>query len=174
MTTVKYVKQYCCVQSLSCVQLVETPWTAAYHAFQSIISESLLKLMSIESVMPSNHLISCFLLLLLPSIFPSIRVFSNESDLCIRQPNYWSFSFSISLSNEYSSLTSFWIFWLISLLSKQQLKVNLIAQSLEVPTCCEMHSNRNRKSACFVGLCWAKSLQSCLILCDPTGNKTKC
>ena len=152
MITVKYVKQYCGVQSLSCVQLVETPWTAACHALQSFtISENLLKLMSIESVMPSNHLISCFLLLLLPSSFPSIMVFSNESGLCIKQPNYW--SFSISLSNEYSSLTSFWIYWLISLLPKQQLKVNLIVQSLEVPTC-EMHSHRNRKSTCCIGLCW--------------------
>ena len=141
MVTVKYVKQYCCVQSLSYIQLVETPWTAACHAFQSFtISENLLKLTSIESLMPSNHLISCFLLLLLPSTFPSIMVFSNESGLCIRWPNYWSFSFSISLSNEYSSLISFQIYWLISLLSQQQLKVNLIVQSLEVPTCCEMQS----------------------------------
>ena len=75
-------------------------------------SWSLLKLMFIESVMPSNHLILCHSLLLLPSIFPSIRVFSNELPLLIRRPNYWSFSFSISPSNEYSGLISFWIDWL--------------------------------------------------------------
>ena len=84
-----------------------TPWTAAHQGSLSITnSQSLFKLMSIESVMPSNHLILCPLLLL-PSIFPSIRVFSNESVLHIRWPNYWSFSFSISLSNEYSGLISF-------------------------------------------------------------------
>ena len=84
------------------------PWTAAYQAFLSITNSwSLLKLRSIESVMPSNHLILCHLLLLLPSIFPSIRVFSNESVLCIRWSKYWSFSFSISPSNEYSGLISF-------------------------------------------------------------------
>ena len=96
------------VQSLSCVQLFATPWTAAYQASLSFNnSRSLLKLMSIESVMPSNHLILCHPLLLLPSIFPSIRVFSNESLLHIRWPEYWSFSFSISPSNEYSRLISF-------------------------------------------------------------------
>ena len=90
-----------------------TLWTAACQASQSIAnSRSLLKLMSIESVMPSNHLIFCRPLLLLPSIFPSIRVFSNESVLCIRLLNYWSFSFSISPSNEYSGLISFKIDWL--------------------------------------------------------------
>ena len=85
-----------------------TWWTAVHQASLSITnSRSLLKLMSIESVMPSNHLILCCSLLLLPSIFPSIRVFSNESVLCIRWPKYWSFSFSISPSNEYSGLISF-------------------------------------------------------------------
>ena len=84
-----------------------TPWTAARQASLSFtISRSLLKLMSIESLMPSNHLILCCLLLLLPSIFPSIRVFSNESGLHVRWPKYWSFSFSISLSNEYSGLNT--------------------------------------------------------------------
>ena len=89
-------------------------WTAACQASLSIItnSRSLLKLMSIESVMPSNHLVLCHPLLLLPSIFPSSRVFSNESVLCIRWPKYWSFSFSISPSNEYSGLISFRIDWL--------------------------------------------------------------
>ena len=96
------------VQSLSRVQLSATPWTAARQTFQSITnSRSLLKVMSFESVMPSNHLILCCPLLLPPSIFPSIRVFSNESVLCIKWPKYWSFSFSISPSNEYSGLISF-------------------------------------------------------------------
>ena len=99
--------QFSSVQSLSCVQLFATTWTAAYQASLSITnSQSLLKLISIESVMPSNHLILYHPLLLLPSIFPSIRVFSNESVLHIRWPKYWSFSFSISPSNEYSGLNS--------------------------------------------------------------------
>ena len=99
--------QFSSVQSLSRVQLFETPWTAARQASLSITnSQSLFKLMSIESVMPSNHLILCRPLLLPPLIFPSIRVFSSESVLCIRWPKYWSFSFSISPSNEYSGLIS--------------------------------------------------------------------
>ena len=90
-----------------------TPWTAAHQASLSIANLwSLLKLMSIESMMPSNHFILCCPLLLLPSIFPSIRVFSNESVLCIRWPKYWSFSFSISPSNEYSGLIYFRMDWL--------------------------------------------------------------
>ena len=89
------------------------PWTAACQASLSFaISRSLFKLMSIESVMPSIHLILCRPLLLLPSIFPSIRVFSSESVLCIRWPKYWSFSFNISPSNEYSGLISFRMDWL--------------------------------------------------------------
>ena len=100
------------VQSLRRVWLFATPWTAAHQASLSITnSHSLLKLMSIESVMPSNHLILGHSLLLLPSIFPSIRIFPNESALCIRWPNYWSFSFKISPSNEYSGLISFRIDW---------------------------------------------------------------
>ena len=96
------------VQSLSRVRLFATPWAAALQASLSITnSRSLLKLMSIESVMPSNHLILCRPLLLLPSIFPSIRVFSNELALYIRWPKYWSFSFSISPSSECSRLISF-------------------------------------------------------------------
>ena len=93
------------VQLLNRVQLFATPWTAACQAFLSI-SQSLLKLMSIKSVMPSNHLILCRPLLLPPSIFPSVRIFSNESVLRIRWPKYWSFSFSLSPSNEYSGLIS--------------------------------------------------------------------
>ena len=99
------------VQSLSCFQLFATPWIAARQASLSLtISQSLLKLMSIKSVMPSNHLLLCHPLLLLPSIFPRIRVFSNELALH-RWPKYWSFKFSISLSKEYSGLISFWIDW---------------------------------------------------------------
>ena len=98
--------------NLSCVLFFATPWTAALQASLSITnSESLLKLMSIELVMTSNHLILCHPLHLLPSIFPSIRVFSNESVLQIRWPKYWSFSFSISPSNEYSGLISFRTGW---------------------------------------------------------------
>ena len=101
------------VQSLSHVQLFANPWTAACQASLSIInSGSPPKPMSIESVMPSNHLILCHPLLLLPSIFPSIRVFSNESALWIRWPKYWSFSFSISPSNEHRGLISFRMGWL--------------------------------------------------------------
>ena len=100
-------------QLLSRVRLFVTPWTAACQASLSITnSESLLKLMSTESVMPSNNLIHCHPLFLLPSIFPSIRVFSNESVLCIMWPKYWSFSFSISPSNEYSGLIIFRLDWL--------------------------------------------------------------
>ena len=104
---------YSTVQSLICVRLFETPWTAAHQASLSIVnSQSLLKLTSIESVMPSNLLILCCSLPLLPSVFPSIRVFSSESVLHIRWPKYRSFSFSINLSNEYSRLISFRIDWL--------------------------------------------------------------
>ena len=100
-----------CSVAQSCLTFA-TPWTAARQASLSITNSwSLLKLMSIESVMPSNHLILCRPLLLLPSIFPSVRIFSNESALCIRWPKYWSFSFSISPSNEYSGLISFRIEW---------------------------------------------------------------
>ena len=101
------------VQSLSCVRLFATPWTAARQASLSITnSRSLPKLKSIESVMPSNHLILCCPLFLLPSIFPSIRVFSNESAYRIRWPKYWSFSFNISPSNEHSGLISSRMDWL--------------------------------------------------------------
>ena len=100
------------VQLLSHVWLFATPWTAVYQSSLLINSRTLLKLMSIELVMPSNHLILCHSLLLLPSIFPSIRVFSNESVLHIRWPTYWRFSFSISPSNEYSGLISFRMDWL--------------------------------------------------------------
>ena len=101
------------LQSLSFVLLFPTPWTAARQASLAItFSQSLLKIMSRELVMPSNHLILCHPLLLPPSIFSSIRVFSNESALPIRWPQYWSFSFSTSPSNEYSGLISFRMDWL--------------------------------------------------------------
>ena len=115
--------QFSSVQSLSCVWLFVTPWTAAWQASLSITNSwSLLKLMSIELVMPSNHLILCSPLLLPPSIFPSIRVFSNESALRITWPKYWSFSFNISPSNEYSGLISFRIDWLDLLTVQRALK----------------------------------------------------
>ena len=105
--------QFHSVQSLSCVWLFATPWITAFQASLSITnSQSLLKLMPIESVMPSNHLILCCPLLLLPPIPPSIRVFSNESTLCMRWPKYWSFSFSISPSNEHPGLISSRMDWL--------------------------------------------------------------
>ena len=103
------------VQSLSCVQLFVTPCTAAHQASLSITNSwSLLKVMSIESVMSSDYVILCHLFLFLPSIFPSIRVFSNESALRMRWSKYWSFSFSISPSNEYSGLISFRTGWMSS------------------------------------------------------------
>ena len=120
------------VQLLSRVGLFVTPWTAAHQASLSITSfQSLLKLMSIGSVMPSNHLILCCPLLLLPSIFPSIRVFSNDSVLHIRWPKYWSFSFSTSPSNEYSGLISFRMDWLDLLAVQGILKSLLQHHSLK-------------------------------------------
>ena len=126
-------------QLLNHVWLFETSWTAAHQAsLSSTVSQSLLKIMSIESVMPSNHLILCCPLSFLPSIFPSIRVFSNESALHIRWSEYWSFSFSISPSNEYSVVISFRMDWfdllvvqgtLKSLLQHQSLKTSVLGHS---------------------------------------------
>ena len=117
------------VQSLSCVGLFVTPWIAACQASLSITNSwSLLKLMTVMSVMPSNQFILCCPLLLLPSIFPNIRVFSNESALHIRCPKYWSFSFSISLSNEYSGLISLRIDW-FDLLAVQGTLKSLLQQN---------------------------------------------
>ena len=114
-----YYWTFSSVQSLSCVRLFATPWIAARQASLSITnSRSLLRLTSIESVMPSNHLILCHPLLLLPSIFPSIRVFSNEPALCIRWPKYWSFSLNISPFKEHSGLILFGCTGWISLESK--------------------------------------------------------
>ena len=110
-TTALFSVPFVVVQLLSCVWLFATPWTAARQASLSLaISQHLLKLMSIESVMPSSHLILCRPLLLLPSVFASIRIFSNESALCIRWPKYW--SFSVSPSNEHPGLISFRMDWL--------------------------------------------------------------
>ena len=115
--------QFSSIQSLSCVWLSATLWTAAHQASLSITNHlSLLKLMSIALVMPSNHLSLCHPLLLPPSIFASIRVFSNESVLPIKWPKYWSFSFNISSSNEYSGLISFRIDWLDLLAVQETLK----------------------------------------------------
>ena len=111
------------VQLLSCAQLFANPWTITHQASLSFtISQSLLKLMSIESVMPSIHLILCRPLLLLPSIFPSIRVFSNGSALRIRRPKYWSLGFNISPSSEYSGLISFKMDWFDLLAAQGTLK----------------------------------------------------
>ena len=131
------------VQLLSHVRLFVTRWTAAHQASQSITNSwSLLKFMSIDSVMPSNHLILCHPLLLLPSIFPSIRVFSSESVLHIRWPKYWSFSFNISPSNEHPGLISFRMDWL-DLLAVQGTRKSLL----------QHHSSKAsilRRSAFFV------------------------
>ena len=116
--------QFSSVQWLSWVRLFVTPWIAARQAYLSITNSwSLLKLMSIELVMPSSHLIICRPLLLLPPIPPSITVFFNESTLCMRWPKYWSFSFSISPSNEHPGLISFWIDWFDLRASQQTLRV---------------------------------------------------
>ena len=133
-----------------------TPWTAAHQSSQSITnSRSLLKLTSIESVMPSNHLILCRPLLLLPSIFPSIRVFSNESALHIRWPKYWSFSFNISLSNEYSGLISFRMDWLDlpavqgtlkSLFQHDSSKASILSSAFFLPTLTSVHDYWKNRS----------------------------
>ena len=125
MVSITYFIHYCIVivQWLSHVWFFATPWTAAHQASLSLtVSQSLLKLMPIESVMPSNHLILCCPLLLLTSVFASIRVFSNESVLHIRWPKYWSFSFSNSPSNEYSGLISFRMDWFDLLVVQETLK----------------------------------------------------
>ena len=134
--------QFSSVQSLSHVRLFVTPWTVKCQASLSITSsQSLPKFMSIESVMPSNHLIFCHPLLLLPSIFPSIRVFSNESALHIKWPKYWSFSFSISPSNEHPGLISFRMDWL-----------DLLAVQGTLKSLLQLHSSKAsilRRSAFF-------------------------
>ena len=144
--------QFSSVQSLSCVQLFTTLWTAACQASLYIINfRNLLKLMSIESMMPYNHLILCHPPLLLPSIFPSIRVFLNESALHIRWPKYWSFLFIISPSNEYSGLICFMMDWLDLLVVKGTLESSptrqfksinsLVLSFLHSPTLTSVHDH---------------------------------
>ena len=129
------------VQLLSCVRLFVSPWTWTCQVSLSIInSQSLLKLMSIESVRRSNRLILCHPFLLLPSIFPSIRVFSSESVLHIRWPKYWSFSFSFSPSNEYSRLISFRMDWLDLLAVQGTFKSLLQHQSTKASILCSLLS----------------------------------
>ena len=166
--------------SLSHVKLFVTPWTAAFQAYLSFtISQSLLKLMSIDSMMPSNHLILCRPLLLLPLIFPSIRVFSNESALCIRCPKYWSFSCSIRPSNEYSGLISFRIDWfdllavqwtLRSLLQHHNSKASILQCSAFFMV---QISHPYMTTGKTIALTQFSSVsQSCLILCDPMNCST--
>ena len=132
---------------LSHVRLFAIPWTAACQASLSITNSwSLLKLMSIESVMPSNHLILCHPLLL-PSIFPSIKVFSNESVLHIRWPKYWSFSFSISPSNEYSGLIFFRMDWL-----------DLLAVQGTLQSLLQHHSSKASIQGCILSPCFCRLL----------------
>ena len=141
-------RQNTVIQFLSYLLLFATPWTTAHQAFLSTISQSFLQLMYIESVIPSNHIMLYHPFHLLPSIFPSIRVFSNESALRIRWPQYWSFSFSINPSNAHSGLISFKIDWLDlpaiqgalkSLLQHHGLKMDCIKQTFPstcLSTCC--------------------------------------
>ena len=157
------------VQLLSCVWLFATPWTAACQASLSFtVSQSLLKLMSIKLVMPSNHLTLCCPLLLLPSIFPSIRVFSNELALHVRWPKYW--SFSISPSNEYSGLISFRMDWfdLLAMQGTQESSprsqfrnINSSALSfLYSPTLSSIHDHWKNHSLDQVYLCWQSNVSA--------------
>ena len=149
---------------LSCVQLFATPWTAACQAYLSITNSwSLLKVMSIELVVLYNHLILCRPLLLLPSIFPSIRVFSNESALRISWPRYWSFNFSISPSNDYSGLISFRMDWLDLFAVQETLKTlkhhNLKVSVLRCSAFFIQHSNlymttEKTTALTITDLCW--------------------
>ena len=151
------VYEFSSVQSLSRVRFFAIPWTAAPQASLSITnSQSLLKLMSIESVMPYNHFIPFRPLLLLPSIFPTIRVVSNDSVLHIGWPKYWSLSFSISPSNEYLGLISFTIDWF-----------DLFAVQGTLKSLLQHHSSKISILWCSAA---AKSLQSCQTLCNPIGS----
>ncbi|KAB0336474.1 hypothetical protein FD754_025646 [Muntiacus muntjak] len=146
----KAVTSLSSVQSLSHVQLFATPWTAALQAsLSNTNSHSLLKLMSIESVMPSNHLILCRPLLLPPSILPSIKVFCNESALHIKWPKYWSFSFSISPSNEYSRLISFRMDWL-----------DLLAVQGTLKSLLQHHSSKASILERSMDLCWQSNVSA--------------
>ena len=163
--------QFSLVQSLSCVWLFATPRIAARQAALSITNSwGLLKLMPIESVMPSSHLILCRPLLLLPPISPSIRVFSNESTLCMRWPKYWSFRFSISPSSEHQDLSpSGWTVW-ISLQSKGLSRVFsnttvqkhqfFSAQLLHSPTLTSIHDDWKNHSLDQMDLCWQSNVSA--------------
>ena len=164
--------QFSSVQSLSRVWLFATPWIAAHQASLSITnSQSLFKLMPIESVMPSSHLIHCHSLLLLPPIPPSIRVFSSKSTLCMRWPKYWSFSFSISPFNEHPGLISFRMDWLEpplvqgtlkSLLQTPQFKsVNFsVLRFLHSPTLTSIHDQWKNHSLDQTDLCWQSNVSA--------------
>ena len=168
------VLQFSSVQPLSRVRLFVIPWTAALQPSLSITnSRSLFKLMSIELVMPSNHLILCRPLLLLLSVFPSIRVFSNESVLHIRWPKYWSFSFSISLSREIPGLISFRMDWLQvgspcsprdsqeSSPTPQFKSINSSTLSfLHSPTLTSIHDHRKNHSVDEMDLCWQSKVSA--------------
>ena len=161
-----FVRQFSSVHSLSRVQLFVTPQTAAHQASLSIINSwSLLKLMSIELVMPPNHLILCHPLLLPPSIIPRIRVFSNESVIHISWPKHWSFSFNISPSNEYSGLISFRMNWLYLLAVQGTLRSSsptpqfksissLVLSFLYSPTLTSIHDYWKNHSFDKTDLCW--------------------
>ena len=163
--------QFSSVRSLSRVRLFVTPRTAAHQASLLITNSSgLLKLMSIESVMPSNHLILCHPLLLLPPILPRIRVFSNESALRIRWPKYWSFSFNISPSNEHSGLISFRMDWLDLLVVQVTLKTLIQHHSskalipwhsvLYSPPLTSMHDYWKNHSLDYGDLCWKSNVSA--------------
>ena len=164
--------QFSSVRLLSRVRLFATPWTAAHQTSLSISNSwSLLKLMSIDSVMPSNHLILCHPLLLEPSIIPSIRVFSNESALCIRWPKYWSFSFSISPSNEYLGLISFTMDWfgplavqgpLKSLLQHHSSKASILQRSAFFMDAIltSAHDYCKNHSFDYMYLCWQRDVSA--------------
>ena len=162
-------KNWASKQSFSCVLLFAIPWTAARQAAISN-SWSLLKLMSIKSVMPSNHLILCHPLLLLPSIFPRIRVFSNELVFCIRWPKYWSFSSSIGPSNEYSGLISLdWLVWSSccwrdsqeSSQTPQFKNINFSVLSfLYNPTLISIHNYLKSHSFDYMDLCWQSNVSA--------------
>ena len=156
------------VQSLSHVRLFVTPWTTAHQASLSITnSHSLLKLMSIESVMPSNHLILSHPLLLLPSIFPSIRIFPNESALGIRWPKYWIFSFNISPSNEHPGLISFRMDWLDLLEVQGTLKSLLQHHSWKasIPRCLAFFAVQEMLKSLLQHHSWKASIPRCSAFC---------
>ena len=164
------INSFSSVQLLSHVWLFVTPWTTACQASLSIInSRSLLKLISIESVMPSNHFILCRPVFLLPSIFPSIRVFSHESALHIRWPKYWTFSFNITPSNEYSGLISFRMDWLDFLVVQGTLKssptpqfksINFVLSFLYSQILTSIHDYSKNHSLDEMDFCWQSSVSA--------------